>query len=44
MLIDDRAGSEIKSGDGSTVVFAFEGTTYQIDLNDKRYGQEQADA
>ena len=35
MLIDDLDGSEIKSGEGSTVHFAYEGSTYEIDVNDK---------
>ena len=35
VLTDDLDGSEIKPGKGSTVHFAFEGSTYEVDLSDK---------
>jgi hypothetical protein len=34
-LVDDLDGSELAAGKGTTVRFAFEGTSYEIDLSDK---------
>ena len=31
-LVDDLDGTQIDAGDGGTVTFALEGTTYEIDL------------
>lgn len=34
-LVDDIDGKEIVNGKGETVLFALDGTTYEIDLSDK---------
>jgi len=34
-LVDDIDGKEIKSGNGDTVSFALDGTSYEIDLSKK---------
>ncbi|MBF4563943.1 Lsr2 family protein [Plantibacter sp. VKM Ac-2876] len=34
-LVDDLDGSELKQGEGKTVAFALDGSTYEIDLSEK---------
>jgi hypothetical protein len=34
-LVDDIDGKELKEGQGETVTFALDGTTYEIDLSNK---------
>lgn len=34
-LVDDLDGKELKEGDGETVTFALDGTSYEIDLSRK---------
>jgi hypothetical protein len=34
-LVDDLDGSELKQGEGKTITFALEGSTYEIDLSEK---------
>lgn len=34
-LVDDLDGKELKDGDGETVTFALDGTTYELDLSRK---------
>lgn len=35
LLTDDLDGTELKSGDGETVEFSIDGTSYEIDLSPK---------
>lgn len=37
VMTDDFDGTELKSGQGQTVRFTFEGNDYAIDLSDKNY-------
>jgi hypothetical protein len=34
-LVDDLDGSELKQGEGKTITFGLEGSTYEIDLSEK---------
>lgn len=34
-LVDDLDGSELKQGEGKTIAFGLEGSTYEIDLSEK---------
>ena len=34
-LVDDLDGSELKKGEGKTITFGLDGTTYEIDLSEK---------
>lgn len=38
-LVDDLDGSAIEPGSGSTVSFAIDGTSYEIDLSDENAGK-----
>lgn len=38
-LVDDLDGSSIEPGTGSTVSFAIDGTSYEIDLSDENAGK-----